>query len=298
MAKKKQLIIPIFIPQHGCPHQCVFCNQPRITGKEKLPDTTEVASIIDAYLNTWKGSGKKEIAFYGGSFTGIDKDVQEDFLIAAHRFVITGSIDSIRISTRPDYITEQGLALLKKYKVETVELGAQSMVDEVLRLSGRGHTAEDTAASVSLLKKYGFKVGLQFMPGLPGDTRDTILYTGAKIIELQPDFVRIYPTIVVKDTPLEKMYLAGSYTPWSLGEMIDIGKELVSLFIDRKIPIIRFGLQSNESMEQGIVAGPYHPSFRELVHAEKCPSAALPSSLRCSHTLYGRTAVSPHAARS
>ena len=265
MAKKKHLIIPIFIPQQGCPHQCVFCNQPKITGKENRPDIGEVARTIEAYLNTWKGSGKKEVAFYGGSFTGLDKNVQENFLAAAHRFVSTDSIDSIRISTRPDYIADEGLSLLEKYKVETVELGVQSMVNEVLRLSGRGHTAADTVTAVALLKKYGFKIGLQFMPGLPGDTCETILYTASEIIELKPDFVRIYPTIVVRDTPLEKMYVTGLYRPWSLADMIDICRKLVSLFNAHGIIIIRLGLQSTETLEQGIVAGPYHPSLRELV---------------------------------
>lgn len=265
MAKKKQLIIPIFIPQHGCPHQCVFCNQSRITGQEKLPDTNEVASTIYSYLKTWKGNGKKEIAFYGGSFTGLDKSAQEVFLENACRFITMGLIDSIRISTRPDYITDEGLLLLRKYNVETVELGVQSMNDEVLRLSGRGHTAGDTSAAVALLKKYGFKVGLQFMPGLPGDTGETILHTASKIAGLQPDFVRIYPTIVVKDTPLEKMYLAGLYKPWSLADMTNICKKLVSLFNVKEIPIIRLGLQPTESLEQGIVAGPYHQSFRDMI---------------------------------
>lgn len=265
MAKKKQLIIPIFIPQYGCPHQCVFCNQQKITGKEKFPDARETATTIETYLKTWKGAGKREVAFYGGSFTCLDRNIQEDFLASAHRFVTSGLIDSIRISTRPDYITDEGLLLLKKYNVETVELGAQSMNDEILRLSGRGHAAGDTSAAVALLKKHGFKVGLQFMPGLPGDTGETIFHTASMIAGLQPDFVRIYPTIVVKDTPLEKMYLAGLYKPWSLADMTDICKKLVSLFHAKEIPIIRLGLQPTESLEQGIVTGPYHPSFRELV---------------------------------
>ncbi|MBI5048238.1 MAG: radical SAM protein [Deltaproteobacteria bacterium] len=265
MARKKQLIIPIFIPHYGCPHQCIFCNQTSITGKERLPDTTEVAITIGDYLKTWKGSGKKEVAFYGGSFTGLDKNMQEEFLAATCRFVSAGLIDSVRVSTRPDYITKEELMFLKSYNVETVELGVQSMDDEVLKLSGRGHTAEDTEEAVMLLKKYGFKVGLQFMPGLPGDTEEIVLCTANKIAELEPDFVRIYPTIVVRDTPLEKMYMSGLYNPWPLTEMVDICKMLVSLFNAKKIPIIRLGLQPTEALEQGIVAGPYHPSFRGLV---------------------------------
>lgn len=270
MAKKKQLIIPIFIPQYGCPHQCVFCNQSDITGQEKLPDTAYVTDTVGAYLKTWKGSGKREVAFYGGSFTALENNVQEDFLAAAHRFVCAGSIDCLRVSTRPDYIADKGLSLLRGYKVETVELGVQSMVNEVLRLSGRGHTAADTVAAVALLKKYGFKVGLQFMPGLPGDTCETIRYTANKIVELQPDFVRIYPTLVMRDTPLEKMYVTGLYTPWPLADMIDMCRELVFLFNAYGISVIRLGLQSTETLEQGIVAGPYHPCLRELVVKDAC----------------------------
>lgn len=267
MAKKKQLIIPIFIPQYGCPHQCVFCNQKTISGIEKPPDAAYVSDTVDTYLKTWKGSGKREVAFYGGSFTGLDRAIQEVFLSAACKFINRGLIDSVRVSTRPDYITDEGLLLLKRYNVETVELGVQSMDAEVLRLSGRGHTVEDTTIAISALKKHGFLVGLQFMPGLPGDTCETIFSTAAKIIGLRPDFVRIYPTIVVKDTPLEKMYLAGSYKPWPLPEMTDICRKLVSLFDAKGIPIIRLGLQPTEALEQNILAGPYHPSFRNLLNS-------------------------------
>lgn len=278
MARKKQLIIPIFIPQYGCPHQCIFCNQQKITGKEKFPDARETATTIETYLKTWKGAGKREVAFYGGSFTCLDRNIQEDFLASAQRFINSGLIDSIRISTRPDHITDEGLLLLRKYNVETVELGAQSMDDEVLRLSGRGHAAEDTSAAVALLKKYGFKVGLQFMPGLPGDTGETILHTASRIAVLQPDFVRIYPTLVVKDTPLEKMYLAGLYKPWSLTDMTDICKKLFSLFNAERIPIIRLGLQPTEILEQSILAGPYHSSFRSLLSSLDKPDFSLYSN--------------------
>lgn len=265
MAKKKQLIIPIFIPNSGCPHQCVFCNQSIITGKDQFPNAIDVVNTINTYLDTWKGSGKKEIAFYGGSFTGLDRNLQKIFLDTAYRFVSTGLIDSIRISTRPDYITNDCLEFLKRYQVEIVELGAQSMTDEVLKLSGRGHTARDTSIAVKLLKEYGLKVGLQLMPGLPGDSIDSILYTSKKVIELNPDFVRIYPAIVIRDTPLEKLYLSGLYKPWSLTDMIDICRKMVALFHANGIPIIKIGLQSGEALKQGIVAGPYHQSFRSIL---------------------------------
>ncbi len=205
------------------------------------------------------------MAFYGGSFTGLDRNLQEYFLDAAYKFVTNGLIDSIRVSTRPDYITDDGLLLLKRYRVTTVELGVQSMVDDVLRLSGRGHTAEETVNAVMLLKKYGFNICLQLMPGLPGDTEETILYTASKIIELKPDFARIYPTLVVRNTPLEEMYLRGRYTPWSLADMADVCRKLISLFNERGIPVIRLGLPASEALKEAVVAGPYHPSFGGLV---------------------------------
>lgn len=263
----RRLIIPIFIPFGGCPHQCVFCDQKGITGTAALPGLDEVRQTIETYLSTWKSKGEKEAAFYGGSFTGLPADVQKGYLSTAGAFVESGRLDSLRLSTRPDYIDEKIIALVKEYGVTTIELGVQSMADEVLRASGRGHTAKQTQEAVRLLKSSGIKTGLQFMPGLPGDTPDTVIETVNEVIRLEPGFVRLYPSIVLKDTPLHKMYLAGDYRPWGLDEMVDVCAEAKRLLDAAGIPIIRMGLQTTNELAESIVAGPFHPSFRQLVEA-------------------------------
>ncbi|MBI5893089.1 MAG: radical SAM protein [Deltaproteobacteria bacterium] len=171
----------------------------------------------------------------------------------------------MRISTRPDALDDERLNLLKKHGVTTVELGVQSMDDNVLKKSGRGHSSDDTRFAVTLIKENWFKIGLQIMPGLPGDTAETILHTAHDVIALTPDFVRIYPTLVIKDTPLEKMFLSRTYKPWDLKDMILICKKVKTLFDEHKIPIIRIGLQTTEELRQNIIAGPFHPSFRQLL---------------------------------
>lgn len=270
MAKKKQLIIPIFIPFAGCTHQCVFCNQEHITNTQGLPSLCEVVDTIESYLVTWergKGTGPKEVAFYGGSFTGLDIKTQKDYLDAVAPFARDGHIDGVRLSTRPDYIDDDICAFLKTNHVKTVELGVESLDENVLRLSARGHSGEDVAHAVKVLRNFGFKVGLQMMPGLPGDTKDTIIKTAEGIRDLKPDFVRVYPTLVVKDTPLEKMYLRGDYKPWSLDDMVEVSAEVSKIFTKANIKIIKFGLQPTPELEATILAGPYHRSFRNLVDA-------------------------------
>lgn len=263
----RRLIIPIFIPFGGCPHQCVFCDQKGITGTSALPGIEEVKGTIAAYLSTWKGKGVKEAAFYGGSFTGLPLDAQKSYLEAAGEFVKSGRLDSLRLSTRPDYIDRNIVEFIKSHYVATVELGVQSMADEVLRLSGRGHTARQTQEAVCLLRAAGMSVGLQFMPGLPGDTRETVMHTVTEIIGLGPDFVRIYPSVVLKDTPLHRMYLAGAYRPWELDEMVSVCAEAKRLLDGAGIPVIRMGLQATDDLARALVAGPFHPSFRQLVEA-------------------------------
>lgn len=278
MARKKQLVIPLFIPFGGCAHRCVFCNQAGITGRTAMPRPVDVRATIERYLSTWEGgeggqggegrgngTGRREAAFYGGSFTGLPEALQKDYLESAFEFVSDKRIDALRISTRPDYVSSEKLPLLKKYGVETVELGAQSMTDEVLELSGRGHDSQATVRAVGLLKGEGFKVGLQIMPGLPGDTRKTIINTAREVAGLGPDFVRVYPTLVVRDTPLYAMYLKGEYTPWGLQDMVDVLSAVSKVFRGAGIPVIRMGLQPTEELEETIVAGPYHPSIRQLV---------------------------------
>lgn len=263
--KHSRLIIPIFVPQSGCPHQCVFCNQEKITSKTNVPTSKDVRQTIHEYLETWKGSGEREIAFYGGTFTSIDFDIQERLLSTAHDFIKQGLIDCLRISTRPDAVDETRLNLLKKHGVTTIELGVQSMNDNVLKKSGRGHSSNDVKHAVKMLKENSFKIGIQIMPGLPGDTAETILDTAYEVINLTPDFARIYPTLVIKDTPLEKMFLSGIYKPWGLKDMVLICKKIKTLFDEHEIPIIRIGLQATEELRQNIAAGPFHPSFRQLL---------------------------------
>ena len=267
--RKKRLIIPLFIPHSGCVHQCVFCNQTDITGRASLPTVAEVGETITAYLATWKGAGPREAAFYGGSFTGLDAPLQERLLGAVAPFVAAGEIDALRVSTRPDMISRDGVALLRRYRVKTVELGVQSMDDGVLRLSGRGHCANDTVRAVEELKRSGMTTGLQMVPGLPGDTAETIAATAREMVRLGPDFVRVYPTLVVRGTPLETMYGRGDYRPWSLEAMTSVCRDVVALFGKAGIPVIRVGLQPTAGLEESIVAGPYHPSFRQLLEASE-----------------------------
>ncbi|QXM05892.1 elongator complex protein 3 [Crassaminicella indica] len=269
---KKHYIIPVFVPHKGCPFDCVFCNQKKITGLTEDITPQEVDVQIQEYLNTINNLNQKhvEIAFFGGSFTGIEIEKQEKLLQIASKWKKTGMIKDIRLSTRPDYIKESILERLVTYGVSIIELGVQSMNDEVLIKSGRGHTAEDVVNAVKIIKQFPVKLGLQMMIGLPGDNKRKINDTADKLIDLSPDFVRIYPTLVVRDTYLEKMYLQGKYRALSLEDAISICKNLLLKFLKAEIPVIRVGLQPTENILLGreVIAGPFHPSFRQLVEAE------------------------------
>jgi len=267
--RPRPFIIPLFVPHMGCPHQCVFCNQTSITGREgsKLPPG-QVRERIAQFFG-FKGAHRStvEIAFYGGSFLGLPASYRAALLKEAQTFVEKGEVNSIRFSTRPDTVTTHALAQVAHYAVGTIEVGAQSMDDKVLALSQRGHTAADTRQAVKLLKAHGLKVGVQIMPGLPGATYDSILETGQKVAKLRPDFVRIYPTVVVKNTALEKWYKAGTFTPLGLADAVEVTKRLYLLFNDWGIQVTRMGLQPSGSLlEEGtVVAGPFHPAFGHLV---------------------------------
>ena len=265
MARKKQLIIPVFIPFGGCPSICVFCDQKSVTGVEALPSKEAVIAIVEKYLSTWHGSGKKEIAFYGGSFTGLPEGVMEGYLATAFEFVRSGRIDSIRVSTRPDLIDDRVCETLKRYGVSTVELGAQSMDDIVLRLSARGHGAADTIKAVETLKSLSFNAVIQLMPGLPGDDEATIIESAVKAANLRPAAVRLYPTVVVKGTKLHEMYLKSEYEPWALPSMVRALKKVMDVFEKEGIPVIRVGLPNSKEFGDNVVAGPYHPSLRDLI---------------------------------
>ncbi len=260
--------IPIFVPHKGCPFDCVFCNQRRITGKATDVTPQDVKDIISQNLKTLpKDDRYVEVAFFGGSFTGIPMHEQSALMSAVKEF--EGQIDGIRLSTRPDYINDEIMQNLMAHGVTTIELGVQSMDDEVLKKSNRGHSAEQVRKAVEIIKKYPVRLGLQMMTGLVGDTREKSIFTAREIIKLKPQMVRIYPTLTIKDTYLEKMYQKGEYIPQTLDEAIDLAKELVLMFEKENISVIRVGLQSTEEIceEGSVVAGPVHSAFRALVES-------------------------------
>jgi histone acetyltransferase (RNA polymerase elongator complex component) len=263
------MIIPFFIPHAGCPHQCVFCNQKNITGQKKPVDIAAIPVKISQYLSTGTVGESAQIAFYGGSFTALPMEIQREYLAAARPSILNGQVGSIRLSTRPDCISRDILLLLREYDVRTIELGAQSMDDDVLARSGRGHTASDTVNAVGLLKECGFGIGLQLMPGLPGDSAEGFHKSVAQVIALKPDFVRLYPVLVIKGTPLEELYNAERYTPLSLDDAISLCHGALMRFEQAVIEVIRIGLQPTEELERPgtILAGPYHPAFRQLVES-------------------------------
>lgn len=267
---KSYYIIPIFVPHLGCPHDCVFCNQKRITGLSTDVTKEYVNKTIIEHLNTFpKENITVEVAFYGGSFTGIDKNIQRELLSVPLKFKEEGRIHGIRLSTRPDYIDHEILALLKEYRVDTIELGVQSLNDDVLLQSGRGHTSQEVYMASKLIKEYGFNLGLQMMVGLVGDTREKSLYTAKEFVKLDPYCVRIYPTLVIKDTFLEKLYERNIYKPLELEEAVNITTDILMLFQYHDIHVIRVGLQPTENITLGkdVVVGPFHPSFRQLVES-------------------------------
>ena len=271
---KKQYIIPIFVPHLGCPNDCTFCNQKSISGQQKKVTENDVRETIEYYLNNFKEKDAyKEVAFFGGSFTGIDVEEQEMYLKTAYDYKKKKKIDGIRISTRPDYIDKHTLKRLKKYKVKTIELGVQSTNDYVLELCRRGHTFEDVKKASKLIRRYGFDLGHQMMVGLPESTEKDEITTAKDLIKLKPKMVRIYPVLVIKGTALEKQYLAGEYEPLELRQAVERCKELCYLFGKKKIKVIRIGLQNTdticnpENSESEVVAGPYHETFRQLVES-------------------------------
>ena len=260
------LIIPIFLPNLGCHERCLFCNQKAAT--EGLPSPSLVRNFIETSLNKFPSEEKfreKQIAFYGGSFTAIHRDHQICYLKEVQPFLASGLIHSIRISTRPDALDGETLSLLKEYSVKTVEIGVQSMIDEVLLLAHRGHCAADTVNAVSRLKDNKFEVGLQLMIGLPGDTYNRFLQTLDRVIELQPDFVRIHPTLVLKGAPLEDVWRAGEYSPLPLDETVQWLKKGILKLEESSIRVARIGLQPTKELERDYLAGPYHPAFRQLI---------------------------------
>lgn len=268
----KHHIIPIFISHRGCPFRCAFCNQVKINGEDGNISPMEVSEIIERHLAHPKGKYEMiEVAFFGGSFTCMPIEFQNSLLSVAKKYKKNGKISFIRLSTRPDGISKEVLKNLKKYGVDIVELGVQSMDDEVLMETKRGYVADQVSEAVCLLRDDGFQIGLQMMIGLPGDNYQKTRETAMKLSLLSPDFVRIYPTLVVRNTELERDYKEGLFQPLSLSEAVVICMDLLLFFECKKIPVIRIGLQPSENMtwERDVIAGPFHPSFRQLVESMK-----------------------------
>ena len=272
---KKEYIIPIFVPHLGCPNDCTFCNQKTISGQTKEVTPKDVTETIEFYLNSFKDKKKyTEVAFFGGSFTGIELEKQEALLKAAYEFVKQKRVNSIRVSTRPDYIDKTRLKLLRKYKVKTIELGVQSSNDYILRKCRRNHTFDDVKRASKLIKRYRFVLGHQMMVGLPESTMLDEMQTAKDLARLKPKIMRIYPVLVLKGTELEKEYLDGTYSALSVEQAVERFKELCYFFAKKIIKVIRMGLQTTDTISDNsknsdsqIVAGPYHETFRQLVEA-------------------------------
>ena len=273
MIKKYNIpfVIPIFLPHGGCPHQCIFCNQTSITGVIYGAFTVEKLHLLINEFLKFKGKRRQhvQVAFYGGNFLGLKKDTIKRLLDESTKFIKRGIINSIRFSTRPDTINRKLLDFIEEYPISTIEIGVQSMDDQVLALSKRGHTAQDTEKAVGLLHDKNYDVGLQMMVGLPGDNETKSLTTAQRIAEFSPAFIRIYPTVVLANSPLANWYQKGKYVPWSTERCVTLVKKIYLLLQDKKIPVIRMGLQASKDLEKGstIMAGPYHPSFGHLVHS-------------------------------
>lgn len=260
----KHVNVALFVPHEGCPHTCSFCNQRTISGSSKKLTAEDIESAVGIAAKGEYDKENSEIAFFGGSFTAIDRNYMLYLLESAYPYIKDGLFKGIRCSTRPDAIDEEILLTLKKYGVTAIELGAQSMSDNVLMLNERGHTAEDVVNASKMIKSHGFELGLQMMTGLYGDDDETAIMTAEKIIELNPETVRIYPTVVLENTHLAEIYRSGQYKPQTLDNAVSLCSKLLEMFHNANIKVIRLGLHSGGNTEDGYMAGAYHPAFREL----------------------------------
>jgi len=270
---RQRLIVPIFIPHQGCPYICVFCNQTEITGANRDADKERVEKALQTFLGSRPHAERppyREAAFYGGTFTGLPLWRQRFLLSLVQPWVDRGEIHSIRLSTHSLFVDEARLDLLKEFPVDTVELGIQSTDANVLKLSGRDGGMESVPRAVDLLRTYGFKLGLQLMVGLPGDTEDTFQKSVDDTLRLKPDFVRIYPALVIRNTALHDLYQEGNYVPWSLERTLESLKVAVLKFEREGIAVIRIGLHPEPSLLDNLVEGPFHPSIRHLVNSRIC----------------------------
>lgn len=269
---KKEYIIPIFVPHLGCKKCCTFCNQRKISGEQKQVTSKDVKETIEYYLKNFKNENNYvEVAFFGGSFTAIDRKIQEELLEAVQPYIKNKKVDSIRLSTRPDAIDKDILKMLKKYHVKTIELGVQSTNNYILARCKRGHSFEDVKKASKLIKWKGFRLGHQMMIGLPDSSEKDDIQTAKDIIKLKPKMVRIYPVLVIKGTELEEEYEKQDFTPLNVLQAVERSKEIVKLFRKNNIEVIRTGLQNTDTIsdpankESEVIAGPYHPAFGQLV---------------------------------
>lgn len=259
--------VALFVPDAGCPHRCVFCNQRTISGESGRITARDVDEAAQRAMQCGVDPNNAEIAFFGGSFTAIDRQYMTELLEAAHMYVASGAFHGIRISTRPDAINTEILALLHDYGVTAIELGCQSMDDRVLQKAGRGHTAAQTAEACRAIRESGFELGVQMMTGLPGDDDETCMATAKSLIALKPETARIYPTLVLENTPLAALWRNGRYKPQTLDEAVCLCADLLALFQSNGVRVIRLGLHAAPDLEAGYLAGPMHPAFRELCAA-------------------------------
>lgn len=268
----KHANIAIFVPHLGCPHQCSFCEQNTITGANHAPPPTPedvLAAAETAAKSLGDRAGEAEVAFFGGSFTAIDREYMLSLLSAAKLAVDRYSFRGVRCSTRPDAVDPQILAILKAHRVTAVELGAQSMDDGVLAANRRGHTARETERAAGLVRGFGFELGLQMMTGLYTDTEGKALETARRLISLGPQTARIYPTVVLPDTELARLYQTGIYRPQTLEEAVDLCARLLEMFEEAGVRVIRLGLHPGPELERKRLAGPYHPALRQVVESRR-----------------------------
>lgn len=267
---KSRNIIPVFIPHCGCPHDCAFCNQKKITQQQLPLKEDEIVNSIEEYLEYFGKDKETQIAFYGGSFTGIPREEMIRYLEIGGKYIKSGQVDSLRLSTRPDYIDGEILKILAGYNVKTIELGVQSMADDVLKANQRGHSSKDVETAVEIIRNYPFELGLQMMIGLYNDSLKSAFFSASKITDLSPDFVRIYPTLVLDNTYLETLFRQGKFNPLTVEEAVEILKKILPLFYQKDIPIIRVGLQPTAEIQEGksVIAGPFHPGIRSLAEEE------------------------------
>lgn len=268
---RRHMTIPIFIPHMGCPQACTFCNQNKISGTQAVPFITRSGLIekIDSYLETAHQDLEIEVGFFGGSFTGLPRSIQDLCLSVAKSYLEGGQIHGIRLSTRPDYIDDDICTRLKSFGVSTIELGVQSFSNQVLDACLRGHSAQQAVRACQIIKEHRIELGIQLMLGLPGDAIETWHETVAQTVSLMPNCVRLYPALVISETALAQNYLKGEYTPLTLEQAVERAAYAHQLLREKAIPVIRMGLQASEDLREGsgVLAGPKHDSFRELVES-------------------------------